>query len=1101
MIRFWGFLFTLLLFFSACDTKPEKNFKQLPASFTGIYFKNILTDTPELNILTYLYYYNGAGVAAADFNNDGLTDLYFTSNQGEDKLYINRGDFKFEDTTVPSRIRNSGNWTTGVTHVDINHDGLLDIYICKVGNLGPSRSHNLLYVNQGINTQGIPIFREEAAAYNLDFTGFSTQAAFFDYDLDGDLDMFLMNHSVHPNRTYGKGEQRKQTDALSGDRLYRNDSGRFEDVSAEAGIFQGKIGYGLGLTISDINTDGYPDIYVGNDFFENDYLYINQANGTFTEIISADDRKLGHTTHYSMGNDIADINNDGKNDIISMDMLPEDLVTYKTSGQEYAYPTYAYYLKNGYAPQYMQNTLHLNLGGVNFSEIGQLAGVSATEWSWGPLLADFDNDGYKDLFVTNGIKGATNDMDFINFIANDNIQKRIDNGMKPEDMAFIRELPQKEVPNYMFRNNGDLTFSNVSDQWLTPETSFSNGCTYADLDNDGDLDLVINNLDREAFVLENKQDKITANNFLQMGFIGEEENRFGIGARVFVYIKGDVISQENFSTRGYLSAVPNTLVFGLGAHTTADSVCVVWPNRKFQTLRGVKAGQRLVLDNKTASGDYYQNNKIPITNYLTPTPAFIPFFHKETATLDFHRDPLVPFANSNNGPDVSVGDVNGDGLDDLFIGGAKGQASALYLQEANRAFTPAQVELFTKDAISEDISQVFFDANGDLSQDLLVVSGGNEFRNGKPLLPRLYINRGGSFQKDTTQFVNTPIHASKVSAVDIDNDGDLDVTISSDMLPLKFGDSPQQYLFRNDGTGTFEDVTESISPDFKTVGNVTDFLWVDLDDNGYKDLIAVGYWMPIAIYLNDGTKLERQTDNGLDATQGWWNTVVADDFDQDGDLDLVAGNWGLNSKLQASEQQPVTLYRQDFDTNGTTESLVTYFHKDIETPFASKDELAKQMPFLNKQFLSYADFAKASVAELFGKENLEAASLKKVVELASLFFENDGSGNFTSHKLPSIAQASVIRDIAVEDYNGDGFKDLLIVGNEDEISTQLGRMDALHGLILLNNQKGLFYWAEQPQLNISGPARHIQKIRRGDYEYYIVSINNGNPVFLVKKNE
>ncbi|MGB5482409.1 MAG: VCBS repeat-containing protein, partial [Eudoraea sp.] len=485
MKRILGLSLSIIVLLSACDEKKEKLFNKVTSAHSGIYFKNQLIDTPELNILNYLYYYNGAGVVSADFNNDGLVDLYFTANQGEDKLYINRGGLKFEDVTKVANIHNPGNWTTGATHVDINHDGLLDIYVCKVANYQGMKGRNLLFINKGANEEGIPKFTEEASSYGLDFSGLSTQAAFLDFDLDGDLDMYLLNHSVHPNRTYGKGSQRLEIDSLSGDRLYRNDDGMYKDVSKEAGIFQGKIGYGLGLGVSDINDDGYPDIYVGNDFFENDYLYINQRDGTFKELISSDNRRLGHTTHYSMGNDLADVNNDGLTDILSLDMLPEDLETYKTSGLEYSFPTYQYYLKNGYAPQYMQNTLHLNLGTENFSEIGNLSGISATEWSWGVLTADYDNDGYKDIYISNGIKGATNDMDFISYIANENIQKRISAGMTETDMAFIKELPEKKVANYLFKNNKNLSFKNVTKEWYKEEVSFSNGCVFADLDNDG----------------------------------------------------------------------------------------------------------------------------------------------------------------------------------------------------------------------------------------------------------------------------------------------------------------------------------------------------------------------------------------------------------------------------------------------------------------------------------------------------------------------------------------------------------------------------------------------------------------------------------------
>ncbi len=1090
-------LFMAVCLLVSCIEKSGSLFQKVPVATSQIDFVNKLSNTPELNILTYLYYYNGAGVATGDFNNDGLTDLYFTANQNQDKLYLNKGDLEFEDITTVAGIDNAEGWTTGVTHVDINNDGLLDIYVCKVGKYKHITGKNLLYVNQGVDANGTPSFNEEAAKYNLDFSGFSTHAAFFDYDIDGDLDMYLLNHSVNPNRSYGRGVKRKQVDSLSGDILFRNDNGNFVDVSSEVGIFQGTIGYGLGLAISDINNDGYPDIYVGNDFFENDYLYINQKDGTFAEIISSDEKRLGHTSHFSMGNAVADINNDGYADVISLDMLPENLETYKTSGLEYPFPSYQQYLKNGFAPQYMQNTLHLNLGGENFSEIASLSGISATEWSWGALLADFDNDGNKDLFVSNGIKGATNDMDFINFIANDKIQRQIEDGMTQEEMAFINELPEKKVPNYFFKNNGDLSFTNVTDSWSTSENSFSNGCVYVDLDNDGDLDVVVNNVDEQAFIMENTSNRKSANNSFQITLKGNPTNTFGIGAKLKAYSSNGTITQEHFPSKGYLSAVSNKIHFGMGKDSILDSLKVIWPNGKYQTLKAINRGELVQLEEKNASGNFYEEKEPVPPSIFIRNDSLLSFKHKELPTIEFDRDPLVPFANTNEGPAIAVADINNDGTEDVFITGAKRQPSALFMQSSDGLFSEVQQDLFAEDAFNEDVSCQFFDANGDAFPDLVVASAGNEFRSSNRIQPRLYINNNGTFSKNPKAFEGIELNASNIAVVDFDNDGDLDLSITSDQIPHQFGKAGRHYLFSNDGKGNFTDVTSKISPDFMAIGNAKDMKWIDLDGNGFKDVIIVGDWMPISILMNNGSSLESISNTGLEKTHGFWNSVIAHDFDQDGDMDFIAGNWGDNSKLRASEENPITLYSHDFDENGSVEPLVTYSYNGKETPFASKDELVKQMPFLNKKFLSYESFAQASLEDLFESEKLNAATQKKVYELSSCYFENLGDNTFKKTELPKIAQISTINDFMIDDFDNDGQKELLAVGNNYEISTQLGRMDASHGILLRFGAAG-FQWANDVNIDIPGPARCIEKIEINGQEHYLIGINNSAPLLFSK---
>lgn len=1099
MYRYFLIGLLLLGILSSCTSEEKDTLFQI-RNDTGIQFSNTLTTTKSLNILNYLYFYNGAGIAIMDVNNDGLPDIYFGANQAEDKLYLNKGNFKFEDITESSGITQREGWTSGVTAADVNGDGLIDIYVSRVSGHLDLSGHNLLFLNQG-TVNGKVQFKEASASMNLNYSGLASQAAFFDYDLDGDLDVYLMNHSVYPNQKYGKGTLRLKQDSLKGDRLMQNNNGIFEDVSKAAGIYQTEISFGLGLAISDVNADGYPDIYIGNDFFENDYLYINNTDGTFQEVNSARN-VLGHSTHFSMGNDIADINNDGLTDILSVDMLPEDLGTLKSGGAEYNYPIFQNQLRNGYEPQFMQNTLHLNWGGNRFSEVAFQSNIAASEWSWAPLAADFDNDGFKDLYITNGIPGATNDLDFVNFIANENIQKRLSAGMEEQDLAFIDELPEKKTVNYFFRNEKGDGFENTTALWSPEGASFSNGAAYADLDNDGDMDLVVNRINEEVLVLENTLYQSASENppaHLKVQFKGKEGNTFGIGAKLWVHSNGNTQFFENYTTRGYLSSVAPQVTVGLGNTTIVDSVEVLWPEGTTQTLHNIGINETIVLTESNAEKVLPKEATLDESFFKRSDPL-VDYLHRDGVSIEFSREPLVPYASTNLGPEIIKGQLSQDTLDDLIILGPKGQATEFWIQQTDGTFIRELFPDSAQRAIHEDTDALVFDANMDSHEDVLIISGGNEIRSGEALQPRLYLNTSNGWVHDTSQFQGIFVNGSKVTGVDFDNDGDQDICIMANAIPQQFGATPTHYFFENDGSGQFTDVTQKVASGFRELGNVYDMVWSDLNEDGYLDAIVTGHWMPVAIFLNNGSELKRLDNSELSSALGWWNAVRVADFDQDGDIDILAGNWGKNTRLQPTPEEPVRLYRSDFDENGQVEPIVTYYHQGTETTLATKDELSKQLPVINKKYLSYQDFAKATVDEIFGADKLQNAEIKEATELSSCYFENMGDLTFVKRELPREIQYSSVHDIEIDDFNNDGYLDALLVGNNYEISTQLGRLDASHGMLLLNDKNGFFQAESLGSAGIQGACRSIEQLTVNNTKYYVIGRNNNTPLFLIKED-
>lgn len=1090
----------IMLSLAACSTHNDKRFRLVPASESGIIFANTLKESLEFNIFNYMYFYNGAGVAVGDVNGDDLPDIYFTSNQEPNKLYINQGNFKFKDVTQAAGVEGFNGWTTGVTMADVNNDGRLDIYVGNLGDYLIYKGKNQLFINEGNAEDGTPRFTDRAVEFGLDLVGFSTQAAFFDYDRDGDLDMFMLNHSLHENGTFGRSTLRNTAHPLAGDKLLRNDNGHFVDATQGSGIYSSVLGYGLGVAVSDINLDGWPDIYVGNDFHENDYLYINQGNGTFKEVL---EQCMPHTSRYTMGVDLADFNNDAFPDLIAMDMLPEDPLILKASAAEDVYDVYNFKINYGFNHQFARNTLQVNNHDGTFSDIALMAGVSATDWSWSALFADFDLDGNKDIFVSNGIKRRSNDLDYINFISIDSVQMKMRYDMSEREMQYIEKMPQVRVANYLFTNNGDSTFTNRATAWGLDKPAYSHGAAYADLDNDGDLDLVINNVEDQAFLYENqtvskqKTPADSTNHYLQVVLKGKSGNVYGIGAKVLLYDHGTVQLQECMPTRGYESAVDYRLIFGTGTEKEIDSVRIIWNDGAYQTLKAIGTSQRITLDQQQAAGTFdYTVFHQPAKLFSKVTVALnIPYKHNENKFVEFNREALIPHMASAEGPAFAVADINNDGLEDIYAGGAKRVAGQIYVQTPQGTFREVPQPRFRQDSTFENVDAVFFDADADKDQDLFIVSGGNEF-SGKSLYcqPRLYKNDGrGNFSEPA---ITLPIYLTGacVQLNDIDNDGDPDMFIGARAIPWRYGIPPDSYILANDGKGNFIDITDTVAPALRKFGFVKDATWADIDGDKDNDLVIAAEWSPITIFYNENGKLVPAplAGSGLENTQGWWNTIQTADVDNDGDLDMVAGNLGLNSKLHASPQQPVRLYVQDFDKNDSIDQILTHYMRGQEYPFYTRDEMTKQMPFLKKKYLSYHKYAETTFHQMFSDEALKNAIRYEAQTFQSAYIENLGNRRYRVHPLPQAAQLSTVNAILLQDFDNDAKIDILLAGNFYPVNIQMGRNDASYGLLLKGDGKGHFTPIPPAAsgFSVRGETRHLQKIRVGSDTVYIAVRNN-----------
>ncbi len=1062
---------------TAVPAPGPRAFELLPAARTGITFENRLPESPEFSILNYLYYYNGGGVAVGDVDGDGKPDVYVSSNLDGNKLYRNRGDFRFEDITDKAGVSGPPGWKTGVSMADVNGDGALDIYVSAVNYL-TMHGRNALYVNNGTG-----VFTDSTDAYGLAFSGFSTQALFFDYDRDGDLDLYLLNHSAHTERQIGVAARRDVRHPTAGDRLYRNDGARFTDVSAAAGIFGGVEGYGLGVVASDVNSDGCMDLYVANDFQENDFLYLNDCRGHFTEVGTS---SFSHTTRFSMGADAADMNDDGRPDLMTVDMLPEQESIFKTSASYEGWNLFEMRLRAGYSVQYPRNALQLNRGDGSFAEIGLLAGVAASDWSWGPLFADLDNDGRKDLFITNGIYRRPNDLDYINYIGNEAAQAALARGVTPaENQELLKRMPQIPLPNHAYRNEGGLRFTNMAEAWGLGDKGFSNGSVYADLDDDGALDLVVNRINAPLAVYRSRMRELpNAGHYLQVKLVGNTRNTDGIGTKVIAVTGTHRQLLEQQPVRGFQSSVDRRLHFGFGTQTTADSLIVVWPDARYQVMTAVALDRAITVHQDSATGTWqYPRAAVPTLRDEAPLLRAARV-HVENDFLDYNREPLMPHVVSAEGPALAVGDVNGDGLDDLYVGGAKWQRGSLLVQQPNGQFRESSVATFAADSVAEDVDALFFDADNDRDLDLYVVSAGNEFwREFDALDDRLYLNDGrGTFTRSTTALpAGFRENGSVVTAGDFDGDGDQDLFVGTRVVAREYGRTPQSHLLQNDGSGRFTDVTDVMAKGLSEAGLVTDAKWLDVDGDKALDLVVVGEWMPVRVWYNAKGRLEeRAAVSGFVGTEGWWNSVTVADLNHDGAPDLVLGNVGQNTLLKASAKEPVQMYVHDFTGTGSTKQIITRYVGGTSYPLAGRDELVKLMPAIRAKYPSFASFGASRLEDIFDVAEIAKAARREAHCFESAVAMNDGRGHFTMTALPVEAQFSIVFASVVFDANGDSHPDILLAGNQYGVPPVLGRYDASRGTLMLGDGRGGFRAAD-PSLAfpLDGQIRGLAFVARG----------------------
>ncbi|MBC9794936.1 VCBS repeat-containing protein [Sinomicrobium weinanense] len=1095
-IRYIGLLL-VTLFLTHCETPGKETlFTKVPSSSTGIDFKNLIRETEEFNVLEYGYLYNGGGVAVGDINNDDLPDIYFTGNLVKSHLYINKGNMQFEEVAEKAGVAAGGLWNTGVAMADVNGDGLLDIYVCRSAAKAPNKRRNLLFINNGDET-----FSEKGKEFGLDDPAYSTQAAFFDYDLDGDLDMYLLNHSEQQYSGFSKltHTYKEVSDPYLGDKLFRNDDGHFTDITEESGIISNILGFGLGVIVSDFNQDNWPDIYVSNDYSEEDYLYINRKDGTYKNVLP---ESMGHVSMFSMGNDAADINNDLLPDIVTLDMLPEYDERLKLALGPENYDKYDQLIHSGFHPQTMRNMLQLNVGInskdiPNFSEIGELSGMSRTDWSWASLFADYDNDGWKDLFITNGYKRDYLDMDFMTYVANQQILAQ-KNDKDVVVMDILKKMPSIEIENYMYKNHRNLSFRKVAEEWGLGEKTLSNGAAYADLDNDGDLDLIVNNLNEEASIYKNNSEKQLKNNYLKVHLKGRNKNTYGIGAKVYVHTNNLSQYQELMPVRGFQSSVNPELIFGLADATTVDSLIVVWPDSTVQKKYKTASNKILQLYQKDAGlTDVVISPKQSL--FAKSENIGISLKHEKDKINEFKTDRMLPRTLHDLGPKMTSADIDNDGLEDLFICGGKDQPGKLYKQLSNGSYTAIASKALEKDQSYIDADAVFFDANGDNYPDLYVVSGGIL----PPFQDRLYINDGrGNFAKPDAALPEIRASGSSVTAADINKDGYTDLYVGGRSIPGSYPLSPRSYLLINNGKGKFEDRTATYNKDLSAPGLISDVLFSDVNGDSWQDLIVVGEWTGIGIYINkEGTRFEKNNSEILTGTKGWWNKIHVDDFNRDNAPDIVLGNYGLNNQYKPSKDQPIRLVYKDFDNNGSIDPVLTLYRMGKEVFAYSRDELIGQIASIKKKYPDYKSFSASSPKDFFSHEQLLGTDTLKINTLETIYLQNDGKGKFSVKKFPVEAQFAPVYTITSDDFNNDGHTDLFLAGNQSEARVSTGKMDANKGVLLLNDGKGTFMYCkpEDSGLFVNGDIRDILKLRNNDQILYAVSKYNDS-VEIYKRN-